>query len=286
VAGLAGAPDAAAAEMQDFLRSDLLSARQMGEMRGILMPQGSARYEEPMHLRSLWEETREIEARFVQEGMGQVIQQVNDSLAAHWGGVGLSSRSGLEFGEWRLGHLVRKMRDADYPTRLRLLREHLASVNMKLEVSVDTLSELGGRLETAGMSREAIGVYSLLPARAPANPEYAQLLIRVSEAALDTKTGLKFTLELLNAEPPMKPPQPGDEVLREKHAHFLALDFDLAELHRLGHQPQTTRLLHGRIPDAVPYLRELALLHEKLGQDTLALAAWDRLHEAYTEPGC
>ena len=282
VTGLAGAPDAAAAEMQDFLRSDLLSARQMGEMRGILMPQGSARYEEPMHLRSLWEETREIEARFVQEGMGQVIQQVNDNLAAHWGGVGLSSRSGLEFGEWRLGHLVRKMRDVDYPTRLRLLREHLASVNMKLEVSVDTLSELGGRLETAGMSREAIGVYSLLPARAPANPEYAQLLIRVSEAALDTKTGLKFTLELLNAEPPMKPPQPGDEVLREKHAHFLALDFDLAELHRLGHQPQTTRLLHGRIPDAVPYLRELALLHEKLGQDTLALAAWDRLHEAYT----
>ena len=86
--------------------------QQMGEMRGILMPQGSARYEEPMHLRSLWEETREIQARFVQEGMGQVIQQVNDGLLAKWGGVGLSSRSGLEFGEWRLGHLVPRNRQA------------------------------------------------------------------------------------------------------------------------------------------------------------------------------
>lgn len=281
VTGLAGSSDTSAAEIQGFLTSDLLPARQMGEMRGILMPQGSARYEEPMHLRSLWEETREIQARFVQEGMGKVIQQVNDGLLAKWGGVGLSSRSGLEFGEWRLGHLVRKMRDADYPTRLRLLREHLASVDMNLEVSVDTLSELGGRLETAGMSREAIEIYSLLPSRAPANPEYAQWLIRVSEAALDTKTGLKFTLQLLNAEPPMKPPQPGDEVLREKHAHFLALDLDLAELHRRGWLPQTTRLLQGRIPDAVPYLRELALLHEKLGQDTLALATWERLHESF-----
>lgn len=281
VAGLAGSPDKASAEMQKFITRDLLSARQMGEMRGMLMPQGSPRYEEPMHLRSLWEETREIQARFVQEGMGQVVQQVNDGLSTQWGGVGLSSRSGLEFGEWRLGHLVRKMREVDYPTRCRLMREYLASVDMKLEVSVDTLSELGGRLETAGMSREAIEVYSLLPARAPANPEYAQWLIRVSEAALDTKTGLKFTLQLLNAEPPMKPPQPGDEVLREKHAHFLALDFDAAELHRLGYLPQSSRLLRGRIPDAVPYLRELALLHEKLGQDSLALAAWERLHEAY-----
>ncbi len=281
VAGLAGAPETAAAEMQGFITRDLLPARPMGEMKSMPMSQAAVRYEEPMHLRTLWVETREIEARFVQEGMGQVIQQVNDGLTAQWGGVGLSSRSGLEFGEWRLGHLVRKMRDVDYPTRLRMLREHLASVDMKLEVSVDTLSELGGRLETSGMSREAIEVYGLLPSRAPANPEYAQWLIRVSESALDTKTGLKFTLQLLNAEPPMKPPQPGDEVLREKHAHFLALDFDLAELHRRGYLPQITHVLQGRIPHEVPYLRELALLHEKLGQDTLALAAWDRLHEAF-----
>ena len=281
VAGLAGAPEKAAAEMESLLTGDFLPARQMGEPKGMLMPQGSPRWEEPMHLRSLWEETREIEARFINEGLGQVVQQVNERLSARWGGVALSSRSGLEFGEWRLGHLIRRMRSADYPTRLRLLREHLASVDMRQEVSVDTLSELGGRLEAAGMSREAIEVYGMLPGRAPANPEYAQWLIRVSEAALDTRTGLKFTLQLLEAEPPYKPPQPGDEVLREKHSHFLALEYDVRELHRRGYLPAPTRVLQGRIPHEVPYLRELALLYEKTGQDRLALDAWNRLHEAF-----
>ncbi|MBV6500461.1 MAG: Lipopolysaccharide assembly protein B [Prosthecobacter sp.] len=281
VAGLAGAPDKAAAEMEALLTGGFLPARQMGEPKGMLMPQGSPRWEEPMHLRSLWEETREIEARFTNEGLGQVVQQVNERLSARWGGVALSSRSGLEFGEWRLGHLIRRMRTADYPTRVRLLREHLASVDMRQEVSVDTLSELGGRLEAAGMSREAIEVYGMLPGRAPANPEYAQWLIRVSEAALDTRTGLKFTLQLLEAEPPYKPPQPGDEVLREKHSHFLALEHDVNELHRRGYLPAPTRVLQGRIPHEVPYLRELALLYERTGQDRLALDAWNRLHEAF-----
>jgi hypothetical protein len=114
------------------------------------------------------------------------------------------------------------------------------------------------------MSREAIEVYAMLPGRAPANPEYAQWLIRVAEAALDTKIGLKFTLQLLEAEPPYKPPQPGDEVLREKHAHFLALEYDVAELHRRGYLPTITTVRQGRIPEEVPYLRELALLYEKL----------------------
>ncbi|WP_146851470.1 hypothetical protein [Brevifollis gellanilyticus] len=281
VAGLAGAPDKAAQEMEKLLTGDFLPARQMGEMRGMLMPQGSPRYEEPMHLRSLWEETREIQARFTNEGLGQVVEQVNDKLMSRWGGVGLSSRSGLEFGEWRMGHLIRRMREVDYPTRLKLLREHLASVDMRQEVSVDTLSELGGRLESAGMAREAIEVYGMLPGRAPANPEYAQWLIRVAEASLETKIGIKFTLQLLEAEPPFKPPQPGDEVLREKHAHFLALEYDIATLHRLGYLPAFTQVRQGRIPDEVPYLRELALLYEKMGQEKLALAAWDRLHEAF-----
>jgi len=282
VTGLAGSPDTAAKELESLFTGDFLPARQMGEIRGMLMPQGSPRYEEPMHLRSLWEETREIQARFTNEGLGRVVEQVNDDLSARWGGVALSSRSGLEFGEWRMGHLIRKMRGADYPTRLRMLREHLASVDMRQEVSVDTLSELGGRLEAAGMSREAIEIYGMLPGRAPANPEYAQWLIRVAEASLETKVGLKFTLQLLEAEPPYKPPQPGDEVLHEKHAHFLALEYDTASLHRLGYLPVITQVRQGRIPDEVPYLRELALLYEKMEQDKLALAAWERLHEAYT----
>ena len=282
VAGLAGAQDTAAMEMQNFIGGDFLGARRMGETQGLLMPQGSSRNEEPMHLRALWEETREIQASFVQQGLAGVVQQANEGLAATWGSVGLSSRSGMEFGEWRLGHLTRQLREVDYPSRLRMIREYLASVDMRLEVSVDTLSELGGRLESQGMAREAIDVYRLLPDRAPANPEYAQWLIRASESARETQMGLKFTLQLLLAEPPMKPPQPGNEVLREKHAYFLAQDFDVAELHRRGFLPEVTRVLQGRIPPEVPYLRELALLHERLGQDKEALAAWDRLHLAFS----
>lgn len=282
VAGLAGAQDTAASELQDFIAGDFLGARRMGETQGLLMPQGSTRNEEPMHLRALWEETREIQASFVQQGLAGVVQQANEGLAATWGAVGLSSRSGMEFGEWRLGHLMRQLREVDYPTRLRMIRESLASVDMRLEVSVDTLSELGGRLESQGMAREAIDVYRLLPDRAPANPEYAQWLIRASESARETQMGLKFTLQLLLAEPPMKPPQPGNEVLREKHAFFLAQDFDVPELHRRGFLPEVTRVLQGRIPHEVPYLRELALLHERLGQDKEALAAWDRLHLAFS----
>lgn len=281
VAGLAGAGDTAANELQNFIGGDFLGAHRMGEPEGMLMPQGSTRNEEPMHLRALWEETREIQANFVQQGLGNVVQQANDGLSSTWGSIGLSSRSGHEFGEWRLGYLMRQLRAVDYPTRLRLIREHLASVDMRLEVSVDTLSELGGRLESQGMAREAIEVYRLLPDRAPANPEYAQWLIRASESARETRMGLKFTLQLLMAEPPMKPPQPGDEVLREKHAWFLAQDYDLAELHRRGFLPTVTRVLQGRIPHEVPYLRELALLHEKLGQDAQALTAWERLHQAF-----
>lgn len=281
VAGLAGAQDTAADDLRQFLAGDFLGARRMGEPQGLLMPQGSTRHEEPMHLRALWEETREIQASFVQQGLAGVVQQANDGLVSSWGSVGLSSRTGQEFTEWRLGHLMRQLRQVDYPNRLRLIREYLSSVDMRLEVSVDTLSELGGRLESQGMAREAIDVYRLLPARAPANPEYAQWLIRASESARETKMGLKFTLQLLLAEPPMKPPQPGNEVLREKHSWFLAQDFDLQELHNRGFLPQITRVLQGRIPHEVPYLRELALLHERLGQDREALAAWDRLHLAF-----
>ncbi|MCW0218159.1 MAG: hypothetical protein OJI67_07530 [Prosthecobacter sp.] len=281
VAGLAGAQDTAADELKDFIEGDFLGARRMGETQGLLMPQGSNRLEEPMHLRSLWEETREIQASFVQQGLAGVVQQANEGLSATWGAVGLSSRGGQEFSEWRMGHLMRQLRQVDYPTRLRMIREYLASVDMRLEVSVDTLSELGGRLESQGMAREAIDVYRLLPDRAPANPEYAQWLIRASESAKETQMGLKFTLQLLMAEPPMKPPQPGDEVLREKHAYFLAQDFDLKELHKRGFLPKVTMVRQGRIPEEVPYLRELALLHERLGQNKEALETWERLHEAF-----
>jgi glucose/arabinose dehydrogenase len=62
------------------------------------------------------------------------------------------------------------------------------------------------------MAREAVAVYRQLPGRAPANPEYALWLLRACEAARDTATGLAFTVQLLEAEPPLKPPQGGDEI--------------------------------------------------------------------------
>ncbi len=281
VAGLAGARDTAAGELEQLVAGDFVAARPMGEIRGILLPQGSVRHEEPQHLRSFWEETREIQAVLIQQGLGSVVQESNRRLDDRLGAMTLSSRTGFEFGEWRLGHLLRRLRQEDPPTRRCLIREHLASVDMRMEVSVDTLSELGGRLENNGMAREAVEVYRLLPGRAPANPEYALWLLRACEASRDTVNGLAFTEQLLAAEPPMKPPQPGDEVLREKHAHFLAQNFDFETLHRLGFPPEVTRVLQGRVPDEIPYLRELALLHERAGDDDAALAAWERLHLAH-----
>ena len=282
VAGLAGAEHTAAGELEQLVTGDFIASRPMGEIRGILLPQGSVRHEEPQHLRSFWEETREIQAVLVQQGLGGVVQETNRRLDTRLGNLTLSSRTGFEFGEWRLGHLLRRLRQENYPNRRRLIREHLASVDMRMEVSVDTLSELGGRLESNGMAREAVEVYRLLPGRAPANPEYALWLLRACEAARDTANGLAFTEQLLAAEPPMKPPQPGDEVLREKHAHFLAQDFNFATLQQLGFRPEVTRVLQGRVPDEVPYLRELALLQERSGNDEAALAAWERMHLAHT----
>ncbi len=281
VAGLSGDQKTASRVLNDFIGSDFLTARTLEEPKGMLMPQGSPRQEEPLHLRGLWEETREIEASLIQQGLAPVVNAVNEQMGARWGGVQLSPRTGLEFGEWRLNALLRNLREVDHPTRLRLIRQHLASVDMNLEVSVDTLSELGGRLESAGMAREAIEVYRQLPARAPSNPEYATWLIRACEAAQEIEPGLAFSLKLLLAEPQLKPPAVGDETLREKHAHFLALNFDLDELHRRGFLPQITLVLQGRIPAEVPYLKELAILHERMGHDEQALSAWERLHEVF-----
>lgn len=281
VVGLSGAEEKAADELRQFITGDFMGARRMGEPPGLLTPQGSSRHEEPMHLRGLWEETREIQASFVQQGLAGMVQKANDGLAEQWGAVGLSSRSGQEFNEWKLTHLMRQIRESDYPNRLRLIREHLASIDMTQESAVDTLSELGGRLESLGMAREAIEIYRLLPARAPVNSEYAQWLIRASETARETKVGLKFTLQLINAEPPLKPPQPGDELLMEKHAWFLGQDFDIQELRRRGFLPGVTRVRQGRIPPEVPYLRELALLYERMEKPDLALEAWERLHLAF-----
>jgi predicted Zn-dependent protease len=282
VIGLAGASNPAAEELEQLITGDFLVSRTISETRGMLLPQGSPRAEEPLHLQGLWEETREIQGSLVQQGLGPVVREMNGKLSQRWGNIALSTQVQQKFGEWRMTHLLRQLRQADYPQRLRLIREHLASVDMRTEMAVEVLGELGSRLETYGMAREAIEIYRLLPSRAPVNPDYALSLIRACETASEIKLGAQFTHQLILAEPPLKPPLPGDETLREQHARFLALDFDVVQLRSLGFLIPVTRVPQGRIPKEAPYLRELALLHERLGQDEQALAAWDRMHLAFT----
>ncbi len=281
VAGLAGAEQRGADRLGNFLGGPFLSQREMTEIRGSLIPQGASRYEEPLHLRTLWEETREIEALLVQQGLGRLVNNANGQIVSRYGTTMLGPRSDSEFGEWRINELLARLRGQDYPTRLRMIREHLAAVDLRTEHSVDTLGNLGSRLETVGMSREAISVYRQLPPRAPSNPEYAQWLLRACETAQEIEPGMSFALQLLMAEPPLKPPALGDDTLREKHAMFLAWDFNLDELRRRGFREQFSQVLERRRPHEVSYLRELGLLLERMKDDKAALSAWDRMHAAY-----
>lgn len=288
VAGLAGADAKGAGTLGRFLSGPFVAQREISDVKGNLLPQGSSRYEEPMHLRSYWEETREIEALLTQQGLSAVVRGANATLATHHGVSMLSPRSDSEFGEWRINELLSRLRSVDHPTRQRLIREHLAAVDLRTEHSVDTLGNLGSRLESAGMARAAISVYRQLPPRAPSNPEYAQWVLRSSESAMEIEPGLSFALQLLLAEPPMKPPQPGDDTLREKHAMFLAWDFNVDELRRRGFREPFSQVLERRRPHEVSYLRELGLLLERMHDDKAALSAWDRLHATYVandQPG-
>jgi predicted Zn-dependent protease len=281
IAGLAGASQKGAETLGRFLSGPFLAQRDMTDVKGSLMPQGSSRYEEPPHLRSLWEETREIEALLVQQGLGGVVNGANATINQRYGATMLGPRSDSEFGEWRTNDLLGKLRGVDFLTRRRLIREHLAAVDLRTEHSVDTLGNLGSRLESAGFVREAIAVYSMLPDRAPTNPDYALWLLRVCETSMEIEPGLSYSLKLLLAEPPLKPPQPGNDSLREKHALFLARDFNVDELRRQGFREQFTQVLERRRPHEVSYLRALGLLQERMHNDQSALSAWDRLHACY-----
>ena len=281
VAGLAGADRTGAETLGRFLSGPFLSQREMADPRGSLMLQGASRYQEPNHMRTLWEETREIEALLYQQGLGRVVSGANRELEARFGTTMLGPRSDSEFGEWRINELLGRLRDVDYPTRLRMIREHLSAVDLRTEHSVETLANLASRLETAGMVREAISLYGELPDRAPSNPDYALWMLRACENAREIEPGMSFALKLLMAEPPYKPPQPGDDTLREKHAMFLAWDFNADELRRRGFRDKFSQVLERRRPHEISYLRELGLLLERLQDDRGALSAWERMHAAY-----
>jgi len=277
VAGLSGAEQPAAKSLERFLTGDFASTREVSDSRGSLLPQGTSRYEEAQHLHSMWEETREIEMLMRQHGLGNVVKATNKQLNQRWGTTMLSPRSDSEFGEWRINDLLSRLRQVDYPTRLRLIREHLASVDLRTEHSVDTLGNLGSRLETSGMTREAVSIYRVLPPRAPSNPDYAQWLLRATDSSMDIEPGLSFTVQILEAEAPLKPPAIGDEFLRDKHAMFLARDFNVEALRKLAFRDKISSVLVGRTPHEAAYLREFALLQQRMGNDQAALLAWEHL---------
>lgn len=280
ITGMGGLMEPAANQLESFLMADLLVGRPLGEDRGGLMPQSMSRTEEPLYLRTFWEEAREIGSGLTQQGLGDLVGEVNERIHEKWGSVLLSSRSGSEFHEWRLIILIRRMWKMSHPERLREIREYLSTVDMEDEESIDILTELGGRLEAMGMAREAVTVYQLLTKRAKSNPDFAQWLIRACESARLIEPGRSFCLQVMRMPPPLKPAQLGDETLRENHAHFLAMDFDVEELRRQGFLDDLTVVRVGRIPPEVPYLRELAKLLDRLGREAEALEAWERLHTA------
>jgi tetratricopeptide (TPR) repeat protein len=283
VAGLAGASERAADELEGFVNGDLISSLRISEPTGVLMPPGTSRNDEAMHLHSFWEETREIGASLVQQGLGEVTAELDERLDKKWGGAQLGPRGGFQFNDWRMNMLMRRMGETNYPNRLRLIRQHLASVEMRSESSVDTLGELGGRLESGLFYREAISVFRLLPERAPTNSDYANSVLRACINAQEIEPGKSFALQLLLAEPPFKPVSIGDETMRENHALFLARDHAVEELQKRGFLTTPSKTLQGRIPPEVPYLRELGLLMERYGEDARALAAWERMHAAFVD---
>mgnify|MGYP003669399512 CR=1 FL=1 len=280
ITGMGGLLTPAADRLETFMMEDLLVGRRLGEERGGLMPQSMSRSEEPPYLGGFWEEAREIGSGLTQQGLGDVVGEVNERIHDKWGSVLLSSQSGSEFHEWRLQLLIRRVWHMNHPERMQEIREYLSTVDMEDEVSVDVLSELGGRLEAMGMAREAVAVYQLLVKRAKSNPDFAQWMIRACDSARMIEPGRSFCLQLLRMPPPLKPAQLGDETLRENHARFLAMDFDDEALSQHGFLDEVTVVRIGRIPPEVPYLRELAKLLERLGRKSEALEAWERLHTA------
>jgi hypothetical protein len=281
VVSLAGAVDPAVKELGSFASQGLLGARTLGVPQGGLMSQGSVRGEVNNHLRSYWEDLRMIGGILSQQGLGPLVAAMDEHLNQQMGSVQLGPKTSDTFSLWRSSRLIRQLRATNYPNRVRLIREYLASVDMKEEDAVEALIELGRDLEINGLIRECIEVYRLLPPRAPTNNLYAEYFIRVCEQAWEPGPGREYVESLFGKDPVYKPQGIGDEVLREKHARYLALQRDALRLRELAWKKEGfTRVLAGRIAHEVPYARELALLLEHDGDTKGALEAWNQMHMA------
>ncbi len=280
VMGIAGVTDLSDDIFRNYLGNDFLAAHQFAEPIMGKLPSGlpiSPRVDDMDHLRNYWEDLREWTDAIKQDGLADNLVSIESALAQRNGGVPLGPRSNYEFNIWRNNALVRKMRSMNHPQRLQAIREFLES-----DESVETMLELGGYLESQGLARECIEIYRRLPDRAPSNTEYCEQLLRVCEQARETSLAIPYIEKLFVAEPQFKPQGISEETLREKHAKFLAWQHEIGRLRMLAFRGiASVKPLQGRVPEEVPYLKELAQLLERHGDKAGALAAWEELHRLW-----
>jgi thioredoxin-like negative regulator of GroEL len=283
VLGFAGADEAGAKRLANYLKGGFMTARSYLEpMIGRLPPGMQApgpRIDEVNHMRGYWDELREWGAELTQEGLAGMAQTADLAVAEAHGGVPLGPRTNPEFNAWRVHSLLRRLRAADFPDRQRLVKEHLDP-----DDSVDVLVDLGNQLEAQGYARECIDIYRRLPGRAPSNGEYSVSYMRVCEVSWDVAPALPYLERIFdpNVDPVFKPLTINFEDMREKHARFLALLHDEDTLRHLAFR-EAPPVKMGRIPEQVPYLREFALLQERRGDTAGALAAWEQLSSRWPE---
>ncbi len=283
VLGLAGADEAGATQLSEYFNGEFVTARSYLEPMLGRLPHGmkapGPRIDEVNHMRGYWDELREWGAALAQDGLAGMAGTADVKIARHHGGVPLGSRTNSEFNSWRVHSLLRRLRGLDFLERQQLVREHIHA-----DDSVDMLVDLGNQLEAQGYARECIDIYKRLPARAPSNGEYAVSYIRACEASWDVAPALPYLDHIFDpaVDPVFKPLTINFEDMRDKHAKFLALLHDETTLRQLGFRDGPA-VKAGRIPEQVPYLKELAMLLERKGDSAGALAAWEQLSSHWSE---
>jgi Tfp pilus assembly protein PilF/thioredoxin-like negative regulator of GroEL len=278
ILGVTGAMDRSGQKLADYFSGPFLATRPFSEPLYKNLPKGTElgpRIDELNHLRDYWRDGIEWGLILQEEGLGAAAQRVDEAIEVRNAGTAQGPKSNYEFGSWKNQALVRKLRGLSFSERLRVIRAQLQS-----DESVETIRDLGGFLEGQGFSRESIEVYRRLPPRAPSNSEYSESFVRACEVSWDFLPALPYLERLFDpaTDPVFKPLTLNFEVLRERHAHFLFQMHDEARLKAQAYRMEMPKLVQNRIPEPVPYLKELALLLERNGDKAGALAAWEQLH--------
>lgn len=280
--GLAGAEGAAGQKLEEFLSHDFLCLRPFAEplMRapsGSVMP--GPRIDEVNHMRSYWDNARELGDLLRQEGLSQAVLDSEHMVSERLGGIANGPKSNFEYSAWKNQSLLRQLRPASHRERVRLVREYLEG-----DDSVDALTELGTFLDLNGLPRVCIEVYRRLPDRSPQNLEYCEQLLRACENSWECAAGIPYIEKLFAADLQSRPLNLPENFLEAKHAKFLARLQDTLQLKLRAFRGVTTPRPTGpREPVQVPYLKELATLLERRDDIPGALAAWEELADLWPQ---